>query len=78
MAAYSHAPLREILSTDGGCSLSEVLSIENLTEDDSDDLREHYHMRMVCEFNDKTSISFTEINNVVETINVTLGDWGLN
>ncbi len=74
IAAHDHPNIKKTMS-ENGCSFIGLSAIENLTADTDDELIEKYHHRMLVDLYDRVSIEFQESNEVVQTLNVTLGDW---
>lgn len=60
-----------------GVGFVECLGITNETieQEDRPGLKENYHHRMRCVFNDRLTISFEEKNQVVDAVNIYMADW---
>jgi len=74
IAATENSEIQRLFAKDG-CSFLELVSMENLTVETDQLKTEDIHHRMVVDFYDQIQVSFTKINNVVNEINVTLGNW---
>jgi hypothetical protein len=69
--------IMEIFNKHGVGLTGEEPTIQNLTEIQQDDsgLRENYHHRMIINLYENITIELEESNEVVDQINVTLGEW---
>jgi hypothetical protein len=76
-AAQDDNPTIKKFFNDGGCALRDNEPIQNLTVEvaDGEGLRENYHHRVIVRFYEQVSVSFEESNEVVQKVNITLGEW---
>ena len=76
-AAKDDNPNIKKIFDSGGVALLDSTDIKNLTEivNDDEGLKENYHHQVIVRFYENVSISFEESNEVVQEINLTLGEW---
>ncbi|MCK5610775.1 hypothetical protein KAR91_53375 [Candidatus Pacearchaeota archaeon] len=76
-AAEDDNPTINKFFDDGGLQPFESGEFKNETVevDDAPGLKENYHHSMIVKFYTNISISFEETNEVVQSVNITPGDW---
>jgi hypothetical protein len=76
-AAKDDNPTIKQFFNDGGMQLFDTEPVQNETVEvaDQEGLKENYHHSVIVKFYTNISISFEEKNEVVQSVNVTLGEW---